>query len=254
MQLDDVTAGFLEDEEAGKRFAKTACQNLRGRVRRSFGDVSKAVLITAVLLGVWYLVFRHAPTVLLMLTAVPAWLGAFVALWNMVRWELTFDGETGWFGFSSLFGTDLRFHVSEIYRIRRESVRSISRGLKKWDMLSIEVGNTVIPVVLRKYWFETKHTQRQFKGGYTDAEKLSQYLELYQRYLAPPDFGMQRSPQGELAPAVAAAIAAQRAEMQENAPAPAEKPVSEQKPAPEKPQVDVDALFNSIVQEHRKKK
>lgn len=261
MQLDEI-AGLTMQPEAERLFAKQVCENLRGTARKTFGRLFLLALVLGSLLLLLFLLFARASGLIKMLIFVPAALVCCMILWAEFRWELTFDGATGWFGFSELFHETLRFHVSEIRDVRTDHI--IGRDLRQQDVLRIYLDSVTISVPLRRYLLPTKTARKWFNGGVTDAEKLWQYLDLYRRFLSEPDFGMRSGSTGNgLTPAVAAAIAAQkiqkRRQDEEAAAELSAKRIAAQ--YPEEPTasappsgVDADALFDAVLRQHGKKK
>jgi len=201
MKLSDILSVYHTDPKESRKYAKEICSNLRGTVQKNFG--SKMVsLLFSVLIASQLLFISGVFGMLLMISVTMG-----LVVWNMYNfsWKLTFDGATGFFSFHTMFKGTIRFHVSEIGRIR--TVTTSNKG-ERTECLCIPVDNIKIMVVLRKYYLIRPRSENNYRGCDTNAEKLEQYLTLYQHFLA--DDGNFNVMDDSLSPAVRKAIAEQR--------------------------------------------
>lgn len=291
MRLEDIAAAYEVDPEKEKRFARQICQSLRGRVSVGIWNLVGDAVSIGFLFLILFWMFHGLPGGFLMLLHVPVILVCVIHLWYQLSWELTFDGESGFFSYRTLFHEEIRFHVSEISRFRVEEVSMRRRrSIYKGEVLVIEVGGEKIVVLVKKHFIKGNPV---FDGGYTNAGKLVEYLEMYRRFIAPAEWGLVTD---GVDPGIAAAIAREKAASVKAEQkkvslekAEAEK-ISLEKAEPEKvslektdaekvslekaepdaptvqeasagkkvtpevetPQVDVDALFNSVLKEYGK--
>ncbi len=263
MQLDEIAAAFTVDPEKEKLFAKQVCSSLHGKVRFGAGHLLLTCIKVLLLIAILYWLTSDSG-ILLMLTMVPAVVGGIFWLWYQMSWELAFDGETGFMSFRTLLDGMIRFHVSEIGLIGQDTL-IFDKSLWHKDVLFLTVGEKKIVVELSRYLLKMGEIRIGTVGGHTNAEKLQQYLDLYQKFLAAPDFGLQP----DISPAVAAAIAAQKKEAAETVrKATPDEEIQERtephfepdtaaptsKMPSRKSDMDVNALFDSVLREYGKKK
>ena len=291
MDLTDILGDFQLSPEAELKFAEKVVRDLKGSVRYGFLLRLLAVLIAVATCGciisINYIgeafgiiigIDGGFSSFLYMLLLIAALVGCAVWIWSIFRWELTFDGATGFFVYRTLRGGEFRFHVSEIERTYMQSYRfRRSAFVRRLESLVLVVGDREIAVPIRRMFFSKKDTSRLFNSGFTDVEKLSRYIEMYEGTIAPAvRLYEEDTPNDGLSSAVRAAIKEAQAEkaaaeeMQEEIPnvqtadtaAPSERATEMPSPAPSVPKTekkpakdpaDVDALFDKVLRQYGKK-
>ena len=206
MKLNDILVTYHTDPEKSRKYAKEICSNLHGTVQKSLESRLTLLLISAFVILQTIINCTVHSGVFSMLLMIVVSMGLVV--WNMyfLSWELTFDGATGFFSFHTMFKGTIRFHASEIGRIHTVTLHN--RG-QRTECLCIPIHNTKIMVALRKYYFRPSQTNNNYQGCDTNAEKLEQYLTLYQQFLA-KEADFNTALDDGLSPAVRMAIAQQK--------------------------------------------
>ncbi len=202
MKLNDILSIYHSDPKESRKYAKEICSNLHGTVQKNFTSRMTSLLFSIVI-AFQMLSISGVFGMLLMITVTMG-----LVVWNMYNfsWKLTFDGATGFCSFHTMFRGTIRFHVSEIGRVHTVTLNN--KG-ERSDCLCIPVDNIKIMVVLRKYHLRRPNSENNYQGSDTNAEKLEQYLTLYQQFLAKDAVFIPTSDDG-LSPAVRDAIAKQR--------------------------------------------
>lgn len=208
MRLEDIAASFRIDPERERKFALEMSRNLKGSVKRNALQVGCAAILILVLSMGSFILCEAQPGIVSMMMMMISLLGGVLVLWYMLTWELTFNGETGFFSYHTLFKGTINFHVSEITDFRDSIEQYRSRfGTYLIDCISFKVDDTRIVVKVGRvgsklFWGG---------GGYTNANKLKQYMELYQKCIASPETDLTMN---GVDPRIAAAIAHAKIEEQ----------------------------------------
>ena len=206
MKLNDILSTYHTDPKKSRKYAKEICSNLHGTVQKSVDSKLTLLLISAIIIFEMITLCINRSGIFSMLLMIVVSMGLVV--WNMYffSWELTFDGATGFFSFHTMFKGTIRFHASEIGRIHTVTLHN--RG-QRTECLCLPVDNIEIRVVLRKYYLRPSNTENSYQGCDTNAEKLEQYLTLYQQFLA-KEADFNTALDDGLSPAVRRAIAQQK--------------------------------------------
>ena len=200
MKLNDILMTCHVNPMKSRKYAKEICSNLHGTVQKSM--VSKIFsLLFSIFISIYMLVISRG--VIFMLFSIVFVMALVVMNMYTFSWKLTFNGETGFFSFHTMFKGTITFHVSEIGRI---TVRKSHYQGRTTEYLIIPVNHMEISVFLRRYFYSP--SKDSYQGGHTDVEKLEQYLTLYQQFLAKDADFMAND--DDLSPAVRAAIVAQK--------------------------------------------
>ena len=289
MDLTDILGDFQLSPEAELKFAEKVVRDLKGSVRYGFLLRLLAVLVAVATCGciisINYIgeavgivigIDGGATSFLYMLLLIAALVGCAIWVWSIFRWELTFDGATGFFVYRTLRGGEFRFHVTEIERTYMQSYRfRRSAFVRRLESLVL-VGDREVAVPIRRMFFSKKDSSRLFNSGFTDVEKLSRYIEMYEGTIAPAVRLYEEDTSNDgLSSAVRAAIKEAQAEktaaeeMQEEIPdvqtadtaAPSERAAETPTPSvpktektPAKSAADVDALFDQVLRQYGKNK
>lgn len=246
---ESILSGYEVDSEKEKQFAKQVCASLRGRVRVGWGALVMYALNISLLLMLLSVLLRGMPGWLKMILSVPVLMAAAVYIWYLSSWEMTFDGESGYLSYRTLFQEEIRFHVSEIssFRVVRRRIFLDNRSA-----LVLDVNGMTIRVPLGK---PTLQNGMYYHGGFLCADKLLEYLKMHRTYLEPQTRTHVPAADG-IAPGVAAAIASMHAgeAAEESTIAPKVSLVKKEpeKAAPQMSGVDIDMLFDSVVRQYEK--
>ncbi|MBR7037857.1 MAG: hypothetical protein IKI21_01225 [Oscillospiraceae bacterium] len=289
MDISDILGDFQLSPEAELKFAEKVVRDLKGSVRYGFLLRLLAVLVAVAtcgcIIGINYIgeafgivigIDGGFSSFLYMLLLIAALVGCAVWVWSIFRWELTFDGATGFFVYRTLRGGEFRFHVSEIERTYMQSYRfRRSAFVRRLESLVLVVGDREVAVPIRRVFFSKKDTSRLFNSGFTDVEKLSRYIEMYEGTIAPAVRLYEEDTSNDgLSSAVRAAIKEAQAEKEEemqeipdvqtaDTAAPSESAAETPAPAPSVPKTekmpaksaaDVDALFDQVLRQYGKNK
>ena len=288
MDLQDILSSYQLSPEAEERFSKEVIENLKGSVRIDFGEFVLSLIVVTILGALEELLFVKVGGLVGMLTMIVYLLGAILFLWYLLSWQLDFDGSTGFLNYHTLFQGTTAYHVDELmcYDIRTQRWKRTTfesygekltlaqfldnlrarRTFRIRELLQIRTSDGSITIPLSTAWLSSKLIHGV--GGFRDADKLSHYLELYRRYLLKADAVIPvQTPEEALSPAVLMAIEEEkrrsREAVSENT-EPEQKPEASKAPqpaphkpepataAPEKPAVDVDKLFESVLRQHGK--
>ena len=236
-------AQYQLSPEAEERFNQSFLQNAKGTVRPDIGSYGVPFLVFLMLGTLLLIVGYKLPEGVLTLLMVLYNAGVFLSFWNRFTWRLDFDGSTGFVKYHTLFGGTKTYHVTELMLFERHirsmtndimvrlgdagafnfGRRSFRRGWRSYimprtflttDTLEITTTDGIISVPLATSW-NSNHIA-QGVGGYVNAEKFYNYLDMYRRHRLMREDIPQDAPAEDNAPdippAVREAIAAQKAQ------------------------------------------
>jgi len=152
-----------------KLFKKQVIQYLHGTIRMT----SALCFLPTIVLISWGISVMHGIGLIL---SVLCFFSAVLWSWYVISWKLTFNGETNRFSYTSLRHEEIQFHASEI-----ESFKIESRPERFWmQVICLGVHGQEIRINLG-YSHLSKTGVSEYVGGYHNADKLKEYLEIYQQ-------------------------------------------------------------------------
>lgn len=157
-----------QDFDLNQLFKTQIIQSLHGTVRM----ISFDYFVFALVLCLYGIYSMHGIKAII---SVFCFLAAFLWIWYMFSWKLTFNGETNRFSFCSLFREEITFHASEIENLTIEE-HYFRRSMK--EVLMMTVHSRKIIIVLG--YPDVKTSPKKYFGGYPNAQKLLSYLNYYQ--------------------------------------------------------------------------
>lgn len=244
MALSDILTSYQLSPEAEARFSKSVIQNIHGSVRTNLGSLLMPAVLFAIL-GMLELTLFRMGGLLGMFSLIIYLLGTILFFWEMLSFQLDFDGSTGFVQYHTLLHGTTTYHIDELMMFdvtqqrmqynrsrmyfRRHGYAAFpsllgfsdafrARGtLRVRELLTITTASGIIVIPLAASWFSSKLVHGV--GGFRDSEKFYTYLDLYRRYMLKNEpLSDQVAEDVSLSPAVRAAIAAQLAQQEQDAP------------------------------------
>ena len=247
--MQSITGMYQLSPEAEERFSKSFILNTKGTVRVSVLSLGPPFLLFVILGTVLYMLSMKLSGLTNLFIILAYTLGVILFFWSKLSWRLTFDGSTGFVQYHTLFGGDHTYHVHELMAfethvnsITNVSLKYLNRFGKyhhpdifriqtltatEYVRISTEDGVIIIPVA--SSW-SSSNLSRGI-GGYVNADKFLNYLELYRRFMYQKDgYPEETAATTSLPQSVRKAIAEEQAK---KAAAPAEIPKSFPEPQPD---------------------
>ena len=240
MGLENIIAGYKLSSDAEERFNRDFIKNIRGTVQANFGSLAVPVLLLFLLGLLVAVLYERTGGLVGMLVVVVYALGTILILWELLSFRIDFDGSTGFVQYHTLLHGTTTYHIDELMMFDVEtqrltyspnplfhrrhglfSLRNLSerfrsrRTLRIRELLYISTAEGVICVPMSSSFMTSKLVRGI--GGFRDAEKLYNYLDLYRRYVLKHDPALDDAAEKEdtaISPAVRAAIAAAKAQAQ----------------------------------------
>ncbi|MBQ8927544.1 MAG: hypothetical protein IJ055_04615 [Oscillospiraceae bacterium] len=166
----------FHDPEADARL----CAALKGEVHISYGLTVLCCMVPGCIGALWVFFGVMGVSFGMLFFGVLCLAAAVLLYWYLHRWELSFDGSSGWFRYRDREGKELRFHVSEIFDT--QYVEKPHQGKGRYDrILVLNVDGTEIRIHTGTFQTATNEPLEFSFMAHTGHKKLEDYLEAYDR-------------------------------------------------------------------------